>query len=56
MLDIKKSTYFYVYVCIPECMHVYHVCEGAHRGLKRVSGLLEMELQMLGSYRVDAGN
>lgn len=56
MLDIKKNPYFYVYVCVPECMHVHHVCVEAHRGLKRVSGHWEMESQTFVSCYVDTEN
>lgn len=40
-LSLSVSVYMWMYVC------VYHMCESALRGLRRVSDSLELGLQML---------
>ena len=53
---------FYLYECLPACMSVHCVCvpgmcvPGAHRGQKRASDPLELELWMVISNDVGAGN
>jgi hypothetical protein len=49
-------SYIYICVCVlPECTHVPHVCS-TYRGQKRVFDSLELELPMVVSYHVSAGN
>lgn len=40
---------FYVHVCMPECMSVYHVCADAHTGQKRALDPLKLGLQAVRS-------
>lgn len=43
-------------VCMPECVSVHYVCAGAHEGYKRASVSLELDLEMVVSYHLIAGN
>lgn len=44
-LFISFKDLFYVYGCLPECLHMYHVCvPGALEGQKKVLEPLELEL------------
>lgn len=35
---------FHVYVCVPDCTYVHYVSTATHRGQKRASGPLDLEL------------
>ena len=41
-----------VYLCLPECVYVHHLDEGACGGQKMVGNFLELELQVVGSHHV----
>ena len=47
---------FYVYECLPAHMPVHHVCEVPTHGQKRAPDSLELELQMVVSSYMRAGN
>lgn len=56
-IEAKNSLiHIFMYMCLLECMYVYYMCIGALRGQKKASDALKLELQVVMSYCMGAGN
>lgn len=49
-----KNTFLFIYMCMPECFCILHVCKSPQRSV--ISDSLELELQMVVSCHVGAWN